>query len=359
MAGGREELRGARRAAPAPKPHAPAQALERLADPAAVEHFGPLGEEALLAIELDLGAGPESVSAERRNAALQQLGALPCPSLGIAAEPSELDPARAELAGHLDLLVASRAECEQVAACVARQPLAATALVQLLRLSAGRPVADALVAESLVYSTLQAGPGFAAWLAGRGAPSARAAERGAPLRVVRRGPCLELCLARPEKRNAFSASLRDALCEALQIAVADASVEEVLLSGEGPDFCSGGDLDEFGSLPDPATAHAIRTTRSPARLLAACAGRAHVRVHGACVGAGVELPAFASRVVAREDARFWLPELSMGLVPGAGGTVSLPRRIGRQRTAWLALTGEPVDAATARSWGLVDRVEAL
>jgi enoyl-CoA hydratase/carnithine racemase len=80
-------------------------------------------------------------------------------------------------------------------------------------------------------------------------------------------------------------------------------------------------------------------------------------VHGACVGAGVELPAFAARVVAREDARFWLPELSMGLVPGAGGTVSLPRRIGRQRTAWLALSGAQLDASTALRWGLVDEID--
>jgi enoyl-CoA hydratase/carnithine racemase len=79
-------------------------------------------------------------------------------------------------------------------------------------------------------------------------------------------------------------------------------------------------------------------------------------VHGACVGAGVELPAFAARVVARADARFWLPELGLGLVPGAGGTVSLPRRIGRQRTAWLALSGRPIDARTALAWGLIDEV---
>jgi enoyl-CoA hydratase/carnithine racemase len=70
----------------------------------------------------------------------------------------------------------------------------------------------------------------------------------------------------------------------------------------------------------------------------------------------VELPAFARRVVARPDARFWLPEVAMGLVPGAGGTVSIPRRIGRQRTALLALTGTAIDATTALEWGLVDAV---
>jgi enoyl-CoA hydratase/carnithine racemase len=167
---------------------------------------------------------------------------------------------------------------------------------------------------------------------------------------------LRVTLARPEKRNAFSAGMRDGLVEALRVAVADPGIREIVLDGEGPAFCSGGDLDEFGTLPDPATAHAVRTTRSAARLLAACAGRVRAEVHGACVGAGVELPAFAARVVAREDASFWLPELTLGLVPGAGGTVSLPRRIGRQRTAWLALSGRPIDARTALGWGLVDEV---
>ena len=167
---------------------------------------------------------------------------------------------------------------------------------------------------------------------------------------------LHLELDRPEKHNAYSATMRDALCEGLALAVADDRIEEIVLSGAGPSFCSGGDLDEFGSLPDPATAHAIRTTRSAARLLARCAQRVRVAVHGACVGAGIELPAFAARVSAREDTFALLPELTLGLVPGAGGTVSLPRRIGRQRTAWLALSAERLDAETARDWGLFDEL---
>jgi len=79
-------------------------------------------------------------------------------------------------------------------------------------------------------------------------------------------------------------------------------------------------------------------------------------VHGACVGAGCELPAFCRRVCAREDAWFQLPEVGMGLVPGAGGTASLPGRIGRQRTAWLALSGSRIDAAKALRWGLIDEI---
>jgi enoyl-CoA hydratase/carnithine racemase len=62
-------------------------------------------------------------------------------------------------------------------------------------------------------------------------------------------------------------------------------------------------------------------------------------------------------VVARSDATFLLPEVAMGLVPGAGGTASIPRRIGRHRSAHLALAGRPIDAVTALEWGLVDRID--
>jgi enoyl-CoA hydratase/carnithine racemase len=75
------------------------------------------------------------------------------------------------------------------------------------------------------------------------------------------------------------------------------------------------------------------------------------------VGAGVEMAAFAGRLVAAPEVFFHLPEVEMGLVPGAGGTVSVPRRIGRWRAAWMTLTGARVDAATALEWGLVDEID--
>ena len=88
------------------------------------------------------------------------------------------------------------------------------------------------------------------------------------------------------------------------------------------------------------------------------ANRIIVRVHGAAVGAGAELAAFAGRVEATADAWFSLPEVGMGLIPGAGGTVSIPRRVGRQRAARMCLTGERLDAPTAVAWGLVDELVA-
>jgi enoyl-CoA hydratase/carnithine racemase len=215
------------------------------------------------------------------------------------------------------------------------------------------------VAESATYSLLQAGPEHRRWLAGRPAPRG---ERGGwddrgdeRVRVTAGAGTLRITLTRPAVRNAVDAAMQRALTDALLVAAADPGVR-VVLDGAGPTFSTGGDLGEFGSLADPASAHVLRLARSPGRVLARLADRTTAVVHGACHGAGVELPAFAGRVVARPGTTFTLPEVAMGLVPGAGGTVSLPRRIGRRRTAWLALTGHPLDVATALAWGLVDAV---
>lgn len=244
---------------------------------------------------------------------------------------------------------------ERLRGAVAASPLAAGVLVELLRHRPGRSVEEDLLAESLAYSTLQAGPEHARWLAGR-RPVAHRSGEGPPVRLARRGGELAVTLARPQVRNAYDAATRDALCEALTVAVLDPSVTRVVLAGAGTDFCSGGDLAEFGTVPDPVTGHRIRTRRSVARLLHQVGDRVTVHVQGACVGAGVELAALAGHVVAAPDARFRLPELAMGLVPGSGGTASLPRRMGRHRTAWLALTGAWLGATDALAWGLVDEV---
>jgi enoyl-CoA hydratase/carnithine racemase len=91
--------------------------------------------------------------------------------------------------------------------------------------------------------------------------------------------------------------------------------------------------------------------------MAGLADRTEAHIHGSTVGSGIELAAFAGQVVAHPATRISLPEVRLGLVPGAGGTVSLPRRIGRHATMLLAVGLSGVDAETARAWGLVDRVE--
>jgi enoyl-CoA hydratase/carnithine racemase len=141
------------------------------------------------------------------------------------------------------------------------------------------------------------------------------------------------------------------------LAAADPSITSVEWRGEGRAFCAGGDLDEFGSRPDPATAHLVRLQRSVGRLLAQLGKPTLTYVQGPTMGSGIELAAFTTTVVAASDTQIALPEIGLGLVPGAGGTVSLPRRIGRLRTAYLAFSGSVIDAGTALEWGLVDRVE--
>jgi len=228
-------------------------------------------------------------------------------------------------------------------------------LAALLRATEHSPVRAALDAESLAYSTLLGGTEFRAWLATR-TPHEVPVAAGDPVLVRRVGDRLLLRLNRPERRNAYGREMRDALVEALRVAVYDDTVARVLIDGAGPVFCAGGDLDEFGTAPDPVTAHLVRTRAGAARLIAQLADRIEVRVHGWCVGAGIELPAFAGQVIASPGTRFRLPELGMGLVPGAGGTVSVPRRIGRWRTLYLALSGRALDVGTALDWGLVDGI---
>ena len=152
---------------------------------------------------------------------------------------------------------------------------------------------------------------------------------------------------------------REALLDALLVGAADETVEAVELSGAGPAFCSGADLNEFGVAKDLVAAYLVRLSRSPWRVIDRMAAKVTVTAHGACVGAGTEMAAYAGRVVATEDAFFALPEVQMGLVPGAGGSVSVPRRIGRWRAAWMMLTGDRLPAATALRWGLVDEVTRI
>jgi enoyl-CoA hydratase/carnithine racemase len=289
------------------------------------------------------------------------------PVIGRLREPLSSDAV--PLADACDVLVATAGDeapgvvaggddvVQQLVEQVSANPVAATLLCQLLRDSGQTDVAAGLLAESLAYATLQSGAEFRRWVADR-PPAVPPRPSSSSVVVDRVDGLLTVHLDRPEVHNALDVAMRDALVEAFELVADDPSITSVRFTGSGPSFCSGGDLREFATTPDPAVGHAIRSMRLPARSLARVADRVEAVVHGACVGAGVELAAFAWSVEARPDTTFRLPEVGMGLVPGAGGTVSLPRRMGRHRTGWLALSGVALDAATAQSWGLVDRVVA-
>lgn len=284
-----------------------------------------------------------------------------CPVVGVQ-DPSvatpDTRPSNTRFPEFVDLVVDSDRQLEAVRTVINKCPHAATLLVQLLRQTESMTIAQGLFAESLAYSTLQHGVEFTRWLNEQPAPNPaqQSFVDGPEVRVARMGDRLQIVLNRPERRNAFSAAMRDLLCEALEVACFDNAIEEVCLAGAGTAFCAGGDLREFGQARDAGIAHLSRSTRSAGALLHRLRDRVRVTVQGACVGAGVELPAFAGTIQARPDSFFSLPEVSLGLVPGAGGCVSLPRRIGRHRTALMALTGGKIDAQQALEWGLVDEI---
>lgn len=337
------------------------QVVEALGSPYAREDLVADCEVPLLAVEVN----GESVERDL----LAELRSLPLVTLAISETPMRFPGVDAFDVLLCDTADASgpagprwtapargaRAALDRIESRVAANPLAAVALAQLLRLSANLDVIDGLVAESFTYSTLQGGPEFARWLGGQSEPKPVELDP-VPLLVERSGTELRLSFNRPEIHNAFGFEVRDALIDALRLAVTDDTIESVTLGGRGPSFCAGGDLREFGTRTDPASAHLIRTARSTGYWIHRVAERMRVELHGACVGSGIELPAFAGHVVAAADTFVELPELSLGLVPGAGGTVSIPRRIGRHRCAYLALSGERLDAAAALEWGLVDQL---
>jgi len=240
-------------------------------------------------------------------------------------------------------------------------PVAAATGDDVLRaVDISAPAFAGVITESLAYSTLQSGAEFAAWLHRRGPRTVP--DEADPVLADRDADTLRIRFNRPRRHNAFTTGARAALLDALTVARLDPTVTEVVLAGTGPSFCSGGDLDEFGTFSDPAAAHLARTRHSPALALDELRGRLGQRlraeVHGQVLGSGLEMAAFCGRVSADPQTRMGLPELELGLIPGAGGTVSITRRIGRWRTAYLFLTGALIDARQALRWGLVDEVTA-
>ncbi|MFC4314586.1 enoyl-CoA hydratase/isomerase family protein [Steroidobacter flavus] len=254
----------------------------------------------------------------------------------------------------LDAVLESPVDAEALIKQVERAPRAAAVTVQLLRTAEALPLDRALVLESLAYGLLQGSEEYAAWLSAR-----RPAEPNPDGRVVveRRDAVLHVTLDRPRARNAINRVVRDQLYEAFTVAAADPEIRSVKLRSVGEAFSAGGDLEEFGTTRDPATAHLIRMHTLPALAVARRPEILDVHIQGACIGAGVEISAFAGRVTAASTAWFQLPELAMGLIPGAGGCVSVPRRIGRQRAALMILSGQRIDAQTALRWGLIDAIE--
>lgn len=172
----------------------------------------------------------------------------------------------------------------------------------------------------------------------------------------KRGVVAEVVLNRPESRNAYDTAMRDGLYEAFTAIRDDPEVRVVLLLGNGPAFSTGGDLREFGTAPSPVAARAIRWRRDVWGTLWDLPQLTIAGVHGTVVGGGFEMMLLCDLCIAARDARFWLPETGLGMVPGVAGTQTLPRLVGRPAALELVLRGREIGARRARDMGLVQHI---
>ncbi|GAA1637682.1 enoyl-CoA hydratase/isomerase family protein [Georgenia ruanii] len=178
------------------------------------------------------------------------------------------------------------------------------------------------------------------------------------LRVAHEAGVAWIVLDRPNEGNALSQALADEFVRAVDGAVDDPSVRVVVLSGNGPFFCAGGDVVGMADADDPVafTGHLARTMHRGILALARSELLVIAAVNGAVAGAGVGLVLNAQLVIASSAASFVSAYAGIGVSPDCGVSYLLPRAVGDVRAAALLFGGRPIDAATAESWGLVGEV---
>ncbi|MFL9986495.1 3-hydroxyacyl-CoA dehydrogenase NAD-binding domain-containing protein [Paraburkholderia sediminicola] len=149
--------------------------------------------------------------------------------------------------------------------------------------------------------------------------------------------------------NALSADVRRGLLAAIEAADADQAVEAVLIVGAGRNFIAGADIREFGKPPVPPSLPDV------CNRIEACAKPVVAAIHGAALGGGLEVALAAHYRLAVDGAKLGLPEVQLGLLPGAGGTQRTPRLIGAPAALDLILSGRHAGAKEALALGLIDR----
>ena len=150
--------------------------------------------------------------------------------------------------------------------------------------------------------------------------------------------------------NALSQGVRQGLKEGVEKALADTTVSAILIICKGRTFIAGADISEFGNAPKAPDFHAVLNTMDHANkpIIAA--------IHGTALGGGLETALCCNYRVAVAEAKFGLPEVNLGLLPGAGGTQRLPRIVGAEKALAMVTTGIPIGAPEALKLGLIDKI---
>ena len=172
-----------------------------------------------------------------------------------------------------------------------------------------------------------------------------------PVTYQRLGPVALLLIDYPPV-NVLGAAVRAGLARALASALADDGAQAIVIACAGRTFAAGADIAEFGApMSEPSLQSVFAAIESAAKPVVAA-------LHGTALGGGLELALACHYRVAVADAKMGLPEITLGVIPGAGGTQRLPRIIGALAALDMIIAGNPIDAATAHRIGLVDAVVA-
>jgi enoyl-CoA hydratase len=164
-------------------------------------------------------------------------------------------------------------------------------------------------------------------------------------------------LNRPEVLNRYNLKMRDELYQVLTAIRDDPGVLIAIFKGAGERaFCVGADLTEFGTAPSPIIARQVRWERDIWGLFSSLKQPLIAAVHGYVLGSGMEIALLCDIRIASEETVFGLPEVSLGMIPAAGGTQTLPRAIGKCKALQILLAGDRIDAQEALRVGLVNMV---
>jgi enoyl-CoA hydratase len=169
------------------------------------------------------------------------------------------------------------------------------------------------------------------------------------------GGIARIFLNRPQKVNALDSALLESLLKAIDAVGADAKVRVAVLGGHGKAFCGGADVRELARLDATNAGQFVERIHAVCAALRRLCVPAVARLHGAVIGAGLEIAAACDLRIAAEGTKFSMPEVKLG-IPSVVEAALLPRLMGSGRAAWLVLTGEAIDARRAYEWGLVEEI---
>src|SRR4051812_25995697 len=177
------------------------------------------------------------------------------------------------------------------------------------------------------------------------------------VKVTLEGGVARIFLNRPEKSNALTADVLNQLLSNVRAIENQPQIRAVIIGGNGKAFCGGADVAELSELSQANAGAFVERIHNVCQAIRELPVPVVARLHGAVIGAGLEIAAACDLRIAAKGTKFAMPEVKLG-IPSVVEAALLPRLMGAGRAAWLVLTGEAIDAQRAYEWGLVEEVSS-